>query len=166
MHGLLAWLEAAALGQAIRASGVWAYGVLNLCHILGVASLFGSILLLDLRLMGVWRTVPLAAIARPAVPVAASGFCLAALSGLCMLATNATQYAGNPLLLVKFPAILLGLLNVFVLTRLRGWRERYAREPATGERASRDRAQLAAAGACSLLCWLTALAAGRMIAYW
>jgi hypothetical protein len=161
LHGLLAWLEGSALGIAIRGAGVWAYGLLNLAHILGVATLFGAILILDLRLIGAWRSVPLAAIARPAVPVAAAGFLLAAAAGMCMITTNATQYAGNAFLLVKFPAIALALANVVVLVRLPAWRARHEQEPQ-----GRGRTQLAVAGAFSLLCWLAAVAAGRMIAYW
>ncbi len=161
MVELLTWLEGSALGHAIRGSGVWTYGLLNLAHILGIATLFGSILVLDLRLLGLWRTVPLAALARPAVPVAAVGFCLAAASGLCMITTNASEYIGNPYLLIKFPAIGLGLLNVFALSRLPAWKEREVRDAS-----SRERVQVAVLGGISLACWLTAISAGRMIGYW
>ena len=54
---LLAWLESSALGHAMRESGVWTYGLVNLTHILGVSSLFGSVLVLDLRLLELWRGV-------------------------------------------------------------------------------------------------------------
>lgn len=161
MDELLAWLEASALGRAMRGAGVWSYGVVNLTHILGVATLFGSILMLDLRLLGFFRSVPVASIATPAVPLAACGFAIALASGSLLITTNATDYAGNPFLLVKFPAIALGLVNVAVLHRLPAWRTRHLREPAP-----RERRQLAAAGAASLACWLTAIAAGRMIGYW
>jgi hypothetical protein len=66
----LAWLETSMLGHAMRNSGVWTYGVVNLFHILGVATLFGAVLVLDLRLLGLWRTVPIPSIAGPTVPVA------------------------------------------------------------------------------------------------
>jgi hypothetical protein len=161
LYEFLAWLEASALGQAVRGSGVWAYGILNLTHIVGVATLFGSMLVLDLRLLGLWRGVTLAALAKPTVPLAGAGFALAALSGTCMLATNGTDYAGNPFLYIKFPAIVLGLLNVVVLSRLPAWKTRDAAEPSR-----RARRQLAAAGGVSLACWLTAIGAGRMIGYW
>jgi hypothetical protein len=161
LYDFLAWLEGSALGQAVRSSGVWAYGVLNLTHILGVAALFGAMLVLDLRLLGLWRGVPLAALARPTVPVAAVGFAVAAASGTCMLATNGTDYVGNPFIYVKFPAIALGLLNVALLSRLSAWKARRA-----GESSARGRRQLAAAGGVSLACWLTAVGAGRMIGYW
>jgi hypothetical protein len=161
LDGLLAWVEASRLGDAMRESGVWTYAIVNLLHILGVATLFGSILVIDLRLLGVWPTLPLAAVARPTVPLAAAGFGLAAASGAGLLATNATEYIGNPFLLVKFPAIGLGLLNVAVLSRLAAWRERASRAPS-----DREARQLAVAGGVSLCCWVTAVAAGRMIGYW
>lgn len=161
MEDFLAWLGASALGDAMRGAGVWTYGVLNLAHILGVSTLFGSVLILDLRLIGLWRRAALGAVAAPTVPLAAAGFVLAAASGLCMLTTNATEYAGNPFLLIKFPAIALGLANVAVLHRLPAWAARDARGPS-----ARERRQLAVAGGASLACWLTAIAAGRMIGYW
>jgi hypothetical protein len=151
------------LGHAVRSSGVWAYGVLNLTHILGVATLFGSMLVLDLRLLGLWRGLTVAALARPTVPLAALGFGVAALSGTCMLSTNATEYAGNPFIYIKFPAIALGLLNVLAVTRLSAWKK--ARS-ADDDLPLRARRQLAAAGGFSLACWLTAISAGRMIGYW
>ena len=156
MYEFMAWLQGSALGHAMRESGVWTYGVVNLVHILGVASLFGSVLVLDLRLLGVWRNVALGAIAQPAVPVAASGFAIAASSGVCLLATKATEYVGNPFLYIKFPAIALGILNVAALNSLSGWRERKTREPSP-----RERLQLAVAGGVSIVCWLTAIGAGR-----
>jgi hypothetical protein len=158
---VLAWLEGSALGHAVRASGVWTYAVLNLAHILGIASLFGAVLALDLRMVGLWRTIPLGAVARPVVPIAAAGFCVAVASGLCMLSTNGTEYVGNPFLPIKFTAIGAGLVNVAVVSRLTAWQGRDA-----GPLTARGERQLAIAGSISLVCWLTAVSAGRMIGYW
>lgn len=161
MDAFLAWLEGSALGHAIRSSGVWTYAILNLAHILGISSLFGAVLTLDLRLLGFWRSVPIGALARPVVPLAGSGFVLAVLSGVCMLSTNGTEYSGNPFLATKFAAIGAGLINVAAVNRLPAWRARNAGPPSVaGER------QLAVAGAVSLACWATAVTAGRMIGYW
>jgi hypothetical protein len=161
LRELLIWLEGSGLGVAMRGAGVWSYGVANLIHILGVATLFGSVLVLDLRLLGAFARAPLAAIATPTVPLATTGFALAALSGACLLATNATEYIGNPLLLIKFPAIGLGVLNALTLGFVPAWRERGKRELTV-----RERRQLAAFGGLSLAAWLTAAACGRLIAYW
>jgi len=161
VDSLLAWLEGSALGHAMRGAGVWAYGVVNLTHILGIASLFGAVLILDLRLMGVWRQVSLASIARTTMPVAAAGFLVAAASGLCLITTNATEYIGNPFLLVKFPAIAVALMNVAVVRGMPAWQARDTRELTRHEQR-----RLAVAGAVSLASWLTAIAAGRLIGYW
>jgi len=161
MFEFLSWIEGSALGQAIRGSGVWTYGILNLGHIAGISTLFGSVLLLDLRLLGLWPGIPLRTIARPTVPVAVIGFSLAVVSGICMLSVNASEYYQNPFLLIKFPAIALGVVNVIVVSRMRPWREKDIRESTRA-----DRVRLATAGGCSLVCWSVALAAGRMIGYW
>jgi hypothetical protein len=157
----MAWLQYSALGHAMRESGVWTYGVVNLFHILGVASLFGSIVILDFRLLGFWRKAPLALISAPTVRLSKIGFCVAATSGVCLLATKATEYVGNPFLLIKFPAIALGLLNVAALNCRPAWKEHRVRELSRGEQS-----ELAVFGAISLCCWLTAITAGRMIGYW
>jgi len=158
---LLAWIETSALGHAMRGSGVWAYAVVNLVHILGVATLFGSVLVIDLRLLGAWRRIRLADLAGPTVPVATAGFIAAAMSGACLISTNATQYVGNPFLLIKFPAMALGLVNVAILRALPAWKERTTREPT-----AREQRGLAIVGAVSLAAWLTTITAGRMIGYW
>jgi hypothetical protein len=161
LEPLLVWLEGSALGQLMRTSGVWAYGVVNLFHILGIATLFGAVLVLDLRLLGFWRRVPLTALERPTLTLAACGFALAVVSGVSLLSTNGTEYVGNPFLLPKFSAIGLGLVNVAAAQFLPAWRTR-ANEPL----GARQRFVLGVVGATSLACWLSAVAAGRMIGYW
>ena len=161
MYEVLAWLQSSALGHAVRSSGVWAYGVINLTHILGVSSLFGAVLVLDLRLLGFWQNVALISITRPTIPIAATGFAIAAASGICMLATNGTDYAGNPFIYIKFPAIALGLINVAALNFSSAWRARKERDLSP-----KELSRLKLVGGFSLACWLTAISAGRLIGYW
>jgi formate-dependent nitrite reductase membrane component NrfD len=160
-NSALEWIEASALGNAIRESGVWTYGVINLVHVVGIATLFGSILILDLRLLGWRRYASLGEIGSLTLPVAAVGFTLAVLSGICMLATNGSEYIGNPFLPIKFIAIGLGVANAVLLSRLAAWKSR-------GEQSAtpRDQVILSIAGGISLACWVSALSAGRMIGYW
>jgi hypothetical protein len=143
VHDVLVWIEGSALGQLMRQAGPLAYAAANVTHVFGVATLFGSILLLDLRLLGASGTRRHAPMASAVTPVAVTGFTVAAISGACLLATTATDYDGNPFLLIKFPAIALGLVNVFALRRSPSWQ-----------------------AGVSLACWVTAIAAGRLIAYW
>ncbi len=111
-------------------------------------------MLLDLRLLGAWRALPVAAVARPAVTVAASGLAIAILTGPLLLIVQATEYAANPFLYVKFAAILVGLVNVAALRLGGDWTQE-------GHHVRRG-----VAAVLSLLAWLSALTAGRMIAYW
>jgi len=161
LREVLAWIEFSALGIFMRQTGPWTYGIVNLVHILGVSTLFGSILLLDLHLIGLWRRAPLAGLSRTIVPVGKAGFAIAAVSGICLLSSNATEYTNNPFFLIKFPAIGVGLLNVWLIGRTAGWRARGERDPSGGEGWL-----LALLGGMSLLSWLTAISAGRMIGYW
>jgi uncharacterized protein DUF6644 len=157
----LAWMQSSALGVFMRQSGPWTYGIVNLGHILGVSTLFGSILILDLHLLGLWRRVPLAALSFATVPVAKVGFAIAATTGAALLSSNAREYIDNPFFAIKFPAIGLGLINVWVLSRLPAWKARGERNLTPPEQRL-----LAVMGGISLSCWLTAISAGRMIGYW
>ena len=161
MHDALAWLESSALGTFMRGSGPWTYPVVDLVHVLGLATLFGAVLILDLRLLGVSRSVPLRPITTAAGPVAMAGFTVAAASGVCLLAANALEYERDPFLLVKSSAIGLGLVNAVALRRTGAWRAHPTRDlsglrgAAAGANGWRVARQLADGGR-----------GGRMIGYW
>lgn len=144
----------------MRETGLWTYPLVNLAHVLGIASLFGSILVLDLRLLGCWRRMPIAAVAEAVTPVAATGLALALMSGTGLLAATATDYAGNPFLALKLTAVSLGLVNVAIVRRSAGWHVR------DQELSPHEQRRLSILGGISLVCWTTAVAAGRLIAYW
>jgi len=160
-HGLApGWavaLEASGLGEAMRHS-TWLYPTANLLHLLGLVLLVGSMVALDLRLLGVAAAVPAAALSRFLTPVAASGLVLLLGSGFAMFAADAGPLAGNTLLQAKWALIALGIANALLFRWL--WRERLAgwddRAPVAG------RAQ----AALSLAIWFAAATAGRLIAYY
>jgi hypothetical protein len=158
---LFSWLEHSWLGAFTRSLGVWSYGVINLVHILGITLLFGSILILDLRLLGAWRQIPLGVLSRPTTTMAQIGFILAVASGIPMLTVKTTDYIANPFLLIKFPAIALALVNVWLVHRSAAWRAHFTRELQPAEQR-----RLARGAGLSLAFWLTAITSGRMIGYW
>ena len=90
-----------------------------------------------------------------------AGFALAAASGVCLLAANALEYVENPVLLVKFSAIGLGFVNAIALRRTAAWRAQKTRNLSHSEAR-----RLALMGGVSLVSWLTAVGAGRIIGYW
>ncbi len=144
---------------ALRGSR-WVYPLVNAGHIAGLALLFGAIAPLDLRLLGAWREVPLAHLARVLVPVAMAGLGLAAVTGLLMFSVSATKYAGEPVFLVKLGLIAAAVANALLLRRAPDWI--LAQIP---ELSAPPAARLKAAGLISLSLWLAALLCGRLLAY-
>lgn len=118
MEHLLLGLEQSALGDAMR-TWRWLYPIINTAHIAGIALLFGSIVSLDLRYLGLWKSVETAALVRVLVPVAVSGFVLALLAGGLLFTTDARKYAALPLFQFKMALITLGVLNAVYLARKR-----------------------------------------------
>lgn len=161
MRDLMLWMESSHLGHVMRESGPWTYAVVNLAHIVGVAVFFGAVLVLDLRLLGAWRRVPLVMVTTVTQPTLVVGLGLALVTGAALLATKATDYTSNPFIYVKFPAIALGLVNALWLSRSRAWRTRADREADGAEQRT-----LAMLGAISLTSWSVAVAAGRLVGYW
>jgi hypothetical protein len=156
IDGAAAALEASVLGTWARGSAI-GYPLANLAHLLGLVLLIGPIGLLDLRMAGLFRDIPLRPLARATVPLAAIGLLLLAPSGLVMFAADATALVGAPIFQWKLAVIGLALLNVAAFYGL--GRGRYG---ASDQCAS---AALRLMAVASLALWLTAAALGRMIAY-
>ncbi len=112
-----------------------------------MALLLGSIVVVDLRLLGAGASLDREAVLRLALPVSSAGFLLAALAGFLLFATDAPDYAANPVFLVKLAVIAAALMNALFL---RVWTP-YSRS---------------SAAVLSLGLWTAALILGRWIAYW
>lgn len=150
----LAAIQGSELSQAIRYSQ-WRYAWVNTAHILGIALLVGSILPMDLRLMGVGRRLNHSDLARLLVPVAVFGLTLAVTAGIGLFVVRAKEYGTHPLLLAKVPLVALGATLALVLHARAGmWLHRVTP------------AQARVHAALSIACWLGVLVLGRMIAYW
>ncbi len=68
-------------------SSPWAYPALEVVHITGIALLVGNLVLLELRVFGGGKAIPIRELARLSLGLAAAGFGLAAASGLLMFST-------------------------------------------------------------------------------
>ncbi len=150
-------LENSAISFFIRDS-TWLYPLANLAHIYGLALVLGSIIALDLRLLGVGRRVVTAeALSRFLAPVMVVGLALSITSGLILFTADASAIAVNPIFRLKMVLLVLGLANAWAFRRLwtpalPGWD---IRAPLGG--------RLQAAG--SMVIWLLLATAGRLIAY-
>lgn len=129
-----------------------AYLLVNAAHIASLGLLIGTVVMLDLRLLGAFAALPLRSLGRALLRMAATGLALAAATGAWLFSVNAVEYVGNPALQVKLVLISLALLNLLLLHR-RGWTD----EPPSA--AVRVHAVL------SLALWLSVLVAGRWIGF-
>ena len=116
------WLEGTPPALFLQESG-WLYAGVNTAHVLGIALLVGAIVVLDLRLLGAWRRVPVAMLGPPAVAVASAGLGIALVTGPLLLIVQASEYVANPFLYIKFGAILVGLVNLAALRLAGDWNE-------------------------------------------
>ena len=129
----------------------WAYPALEVVHIVGVALLFGSLVLFELRVWGVAASLPLRALARPALALTLAGFGLLVASGLTMFAAAPAELVANRVFVAKMGLVLVAGLNAAAF-HLRGGLDRC---DATA------RAQTV----LSVGLWLAVIACGRWIAY-
>ena len=99
--GALGALEASGLGQAMR-QWLWLYPSVEIVHIVGIGLLFGSIAVLDLRLLGLSRAHPGAdpGEARAALEHRRA-FVLIVPSGLLMFTAHATEFIDSEVFMLK-----------------------------------------------------------------
>jgi hypothetical protein len=151
-------LQSTGLATALRQS-FWVYPLVNAGHVVGLALLFGAIVPLDLRLLGFWEKVPLAAMSRILLPVAIAGLALAVSTGALLFSVRATEYAAMPLFWLKFSLIACAVINALLLHMSLAWAVHEHSELG----GTMPRLQLA--GALSIGLWLAVIVAGRMIGY-
>jgi hypothetical protein len=89
----------------------YAYPLLEVVHIFGIALLVGNLVLLELRVFGLGGTLPLPALARLALGVSLVGFGLVASSGLLMFAGQPEELIANRAFLLKMGLVTLAGIN-------------------------------------------------------
>jgi hypothetical protein len=152
-------LEATALAAALRNS-VWSYPLVNAAHILGVALLVGSIVPLDLRLLGAWRSVPLPPLWGMLTRTAGAGAVLAIVFGALLFITRASEYVASNLFIAKMVFVGLGAANALALRM-----PAPARVPEMTSGQWKFPARFRLAAGISLASWLAALTLGRLVGY-
>ena len=153
MNDFFATLEGLPVSTWLRESNsIWAYPTMLTLHTLGLALLVGASAALDLRVLGWGQALALADL-RPLFRWMWIGFWVNALSGVVLLAADATTKAAAPMFLIK-----LGLVAVGVVVMAAQRRDAFAPSaPVTP--AARSLAVV------SLAVWFVAIAAGRLMAY-
>lgn len=137
-------LHGSGLAQFARGSS-WFYPACASLHLLGAATLFGAIAMLDLRMVGLARGPAVDALEPLAVRMALAGGALCLITGAPMFAAGAVALSKNPVFLLKLACLVAAATNAY-------WHHTRRRAPARH-------------GAVSLACWTIVLIAGSLSAY-
>jgi hypothetical protein len=140
-------LEGMWLAQAMKHSS-WLYPTVESMHIWGIGMLFGSVVIMDLRVLGLGSKLAMSDLSRLGILVAFIGFGLAVLTGSLMFITQASELISSRLFILKMCLIFLLLANAIIL-RMR----------AITDGVSKAQALL------SLLGWASVIGMGRWLAY-
>ena len=132
-------------------NSAWVYPTLEVFHLLGVALLIGNLVLLELRLLGLQRSLPIDALARLSLGLAVVGFALAGASGLLMFATQPAELLANRVFVLKMGLLMLAGCNAAAFHTRNGLQR--------GDLVAKLQMGV------STLLWLAVLACGRWIAY-
>jgi len=149
-------IEASAFGQAMRESR-WLFPAIEAVHLVGIAVLVGSITMLDLRLLGLSRSLPVRRLAAHILPWAAASFLLIVPSGLAMFLARAGDLIANPVFATKVCLIFAaganaGIFHAGVFRGAAQWDVDVM--PPVAARA---------AAAVSLVLWISVIACGRSL---
>src|SRR5690606_14730494 len=119
-------------------------------HIAAIGALWTSVLMLDLRLLGAFRSMPEKAFAFLFRRIALAAFAAAVLTGIALFSVKASDYAAMPAFLLKLGLIAAALVNFVGFAAL---------ERRPGEETLRPALRLSAMA--SIVLWSAVLLAGR-----
>lgn len=147
-------LEAlAAFGPAaFFRTSFYLYPLVNALHILAIGALVTAALLMDLRILGVGRGLPVETVIRYLRPVAITALVVAVLSGLTLFSVQPVDYFANPAFRIKMVLLLVALANAAAFATFRVHRE------AAGVAAK-------AMATVSAGLWISVAVAGRFIGF-
>lgn len=122
----LDWMRATALSQWVT-SGPWIWPILETLHFTGLGVLIGGLIVMDLRLIGYKRGLPLRTVHK-IMPLVFIGFGINACTGFLFVMGNPHRYAVNYAFQVKVVLLLLAGLNALwfrlrVSPQMKDWTE-------------------------------------------
>jgi hypothetical protein len=151
-------VEASGVGRWMRES-LWAFPIVETVHISGFALLVGSIVVVDLRLAGLARAIPITRLAAFVLPWTVLGFLVALPSGLLMFTAHPGDYLGNPVFMLKMGLILAAGANA-------AWLHTGPLAAAASFDVDAPSPPLVRTAALvSIACWIGVIACGRLLAY-
>ena len=151
-------LESTALAIWVGES-LWGYPFMLGMHIVGLAIVVGLFFMLDLRILGVVRGISYDAFLK-LYRLAWIGLAINALSGFALFSSQATIFIESTPFLTKIACIVIGVAIAILIRR-----ELTPRGEQTGSQNDNASGALRLYAVISLVCWLVAICAGRLIAY-
>jgi hypothetical protein len=153
----LTWLESTAYAQWILVSSVGWPLMLSL-HAFGLAIIIGVVFAMNLRLLGLYRTLPYTAL-HGLMGIAWIGITINVFTGLSIFFTQANSYITSLPFIIKITFIALGIANL-------AYTRKTLRREAAGWEAAGNAPPIALwLALSSLLFWVIAVVTGRLIAY-
>ena len=156
--GALAAIERAPLAVAMR-EGLWLYPIVEIVHIVGFVVLVGGIVALDLRLLGLSRTLSVRAFSRHVLPWAIGALLLIVPTGLLMFMAHPAELIANRAFQLKLALILLAGINAAA------FHTSAARAGAGWDHGGAPPLPVRLHAGASLLIWIGVIACGRLLAY-
>ena len=153
------WVRSTALSVFVLKQAYWLWPVLETLHFLGLSMLIGTVGFFDLRVLGVAKSVPPAALHR-LIPWGLGGFAVNLLTGIAFFSGYPEQYAYNSAFHWKLVFLGVGALNALVFYSA-AFRE--VRTLGAGAQASL-RARVITG--VSLASWMGVLTCGRLLTFY
>jgi hypothetical protein len=151
-------IEASSLARWMR-EAMWAYPAVEAVHILALAIVVGSIVIVDLRLLGLSREISVSRLSRHALPFTIGAFVVAMFTGILMFTAHAEDFLTNRVFAIKMGLILLAGVNAAVL-HSGPWRT-----IAQWDTGALPPASVRFQAALSIAIWISVIACGRLLAY-
>lgn len=156
---LISYFESSSLADNIRENDIL-FPLVESVHVLAICLVVGSILVVDLRLLGLASTNrSVGSITRGVLPLTWGAFVVAVASGGLMFISNATKYLGNGFFVAKLVLIGVAGLNMLVFHAIS------AKDLPRWENEARLPLSARLAGGLSILLWIAVVACGRWVGF-
>ena len=157
MMDLLAQLENSGFSTWVRESNsLLAYPLVLFLHTVGMGLLAGISGLVDLRILGLAPEIPMDSMER-LMPIMWGGFWLNTITGITLFCPDATIKSISPVFYTKLVFVALAMVLTVSI------KKNVFRDPLADKRPTPMNSK--ALALASIICWLGAITAGRLLAY-
>lgn len=156
MSDFILWMQSTWLAH-FMADWQWAWPWAEVLHFIGMSMLFGSVLVMDLRLMGFFRNYISIRAVHALAPWAGAGFIINLLTGIAFIAKDGDRLLPNVSFIFKMSCVLLAGLNFLVFV------VKFGKQATTWRDDENPPLAAKMIGMVSLLTWTLVIWGGRLI---